>query len=50
MNLQRLDELINSLIQENDPGNDELIEFYIKKRAELVKQIWKNVEKGLSTL
>ncbi len=43
MNLNELDDLIIRL----DPKTDQdLITFYQRKRLELVKQIWKNVERN----
>jgi len=36
MNLFELDQIINQLIEENNPSNDELISFYYRKRDELV--------------
>jgi hypothetical protein len=39
MNLYELDELINCLINENNPNNNELIAFYKKKRVKLVETI-----------
>jgi hypothetical protein len=44
MNLNELDALIATL----DPKTDrEVIEFYLKKRAELVKRIFENVAEKL---
>ena len=45
MNLQELDTLIQNLI--NNREDQELINFYIKKRELLIKKIWDNVEKNL---
>lgn len=39
MNLYQLDDLIECLINENNPNNNELIAFYKQKRVELVKTI-----------
>ena len=39
MDLYELNRLINCLINENDPNNNELIQFYKRKRVELVETI-----------
>ncbi len=41
MNLKELDELIDSMIKNRE--DQKYINFYIRKREQLVKQIWKNV-------
>lgn len=49
MNLKELDELIASLINE-DKRDDELIEFYLKKRTELLKMIELDIKQKLKEL
>ena len=48
MNLKEVTQLINQLIAENDPTNAELIEFYQKKRIELLEMIDEAIKKNLS--
>ncbi len=50
MNLKELDKLIESIIENYKTSDVEMLHFYQKKRVKLVKQIWKNVEKGLAKL
>ena len=50
MNLKEVTQLINQLIAENDPTNAELIEFYQKKRVELLTMIDEAIKNNLKTL
>ena len=47
MNLYELNLILNQLIDEDDPNNNALIEFYIKKREELIEEISKEINKIL---
>ena len=49
MNLKELDALIASLINE-DERDDELIQFYLKKRSELIDMIQKDINTKLKEL
>jgi len=51
MNLYELNEMIQILLDENDPdNNDELISFYLRKRDELVLEIEKKIKEGLKNV
>ncbi len=39
MNLYELNEMIQILLDQNDPDNDDLIHFYLRKRDELVLEL-----------
>lgn len=47
MNLREINRMIASLIAEGKDENKELIEFYRRKRSELIEEIKKNVAKKL---
>ena len=48
MDLYELNRLINCLINENNPNNNELIQFYKQKRVELIVKIGNAVSEKLS--
>lgn len=47
MNLKDINRMIASLIAEDEAGNKELIEFYRRKRKELIEKIKEDVAKKL---
>lgn len=47
MNLREINRMIASLITEDEVGNKELIEFYRRKRKELIEKIKEDVAKKL---
>jgi len=50
MNLREVNRMIASLIAEDEAGNKELIEFYRRKREELIVKIKEDVAKKLEEI